>query len=485
MFKKRGKATSDLNRPRREGETIVDSQVTGARVWSTDIVKDAWGRYVHRGEALEQSPTERPFQYPVDDYVIKLPFGRGSRYIGCDYFVVRDGNTNEVIGVTYQCGVKGERATAAQIAAYTPSIAAQTFYILRSDIDNGYVVGTVVASDPNNKALTYSIPAITEDGPNTSILGINAVTGELYILFEGGIDAAFTPATATVRVTNEDGMIAEALMTVNFVVFHPSLYGEPGIYINADNASTITYNTGTGKVSAITDDSEAGVDLAQATTLKQPTYSSDSTLGANVLTFNTSNFTSTQATEINMSATGSSASDFTYLHNGVAPWSLVALIRPTTSQTVDIGTSGYLIATTAISVASEKGIFAGVIGSQKEAEMFAKTQTSATNVFTRLTTGDAVTLDTWHVLIMVHVPSATQSTVVGFIYVDGVLAAASGTKNAPAYSTLAPDSVLFIGTESDGLSRYVGKIAELSIIKADVRNSVAEITAQIQEKWGL
>jgi len=92
----------------------------------------------------------------------------------------------------------------------SPLIEAQEFTIAENS-DDGTIVGTVIASDPDGDNLTFSITAGNENGT----FSLNGVSGEITALSSIALDFETIPVyTLTVQVSDGE-LVATALVTIN------------------------------------------------------------------------------------------------------------------------------------------------------------------------------------------------------------------------------------------------------------------------------
>ncbi|MFK7953201.1 MAG: cadherin domain-containing protein [Ekhidna sp.] len=147
---------------------------------------------------------------------------------------VSDGNLNANATMTINLNDVDETVNQA------PQIVDQTFTIDENS-ENGSVVGTIVASDPDNDELTYSITA----GNMNSAFAIDVSTGSITVSNSGELDFETTP-TFSLTVEASDGELnANATMTINLNDVDETVNQAPQI---ADQTFTIDENSENGSV---------------------------------------------------------------------------------------------------------------------------------------------------------------------------------------------------------------------------------------------
>jgi len=95
-----------------------------------------------------------------------------------------------------------------------PTVSDQSFSI-EEDAPNGTVVGTVVATDPDQgDTLAYAITAGNTDGA----FAIDTATGEVTVANSAALDYETNPSfSLTVEVTDAGGLSDTATVTVNVI----------------------------------------------------------------------------------------------------------------------------------------------------------------------------------------------------------------------------------------------------------------------------
>lgn len=281
---------TSLGRKPRPGEFIVRDEVTGDAIWSSESTVDFWGRVVHVDTEEQPVPDEYKKldireEQPRWGSVYQAPALNRSAY----FVIMSDG---AVIGVfqsdNYSVGQYTE-ATTAQVNAYLPVVSNSIFSIREQDMNYGYLVGTMSATDPSGYGNLWSIT----DGNDQLLFTINSTTGAVYMMdvpLSITEDEAYTltirattiapgnlydEGTATITITNNVAPTITSSLTWNV----------------AENTTTVGTMTATDPTSdTITWSISGGVDSALFSInsssgalvfLSAPNYESPGDVGAN------------------------------------------------------------------------------------------------------------------------------------------------------------------------------------------------------------
>ena len=175
----------------------------------------------------------------------------------------------------YTCEV----ASASQITNYQPTIADQSFSLTRSLAAKDLSIGTIVASDPNGSALTYTITSFSGLGiyaNDTNAFDVNETTANLYVNYPTDLlSDTDTSYTLTVQTRNSDNLSNSATITINiFDVFVPTLAGSVGLWFDWALEGSVTVDGSSG-ITDIVEQTTTGYDFVQSNASYRPTYSID------------------------------------------------------------------------------------------------------------------------------------------------------------------------------------------------------------------
>lgn len=470
----------------RPGSWTLTCQRSKFPINSDDAVKQYNGHWVHKAFYRRKHPNE-DWRSPAEN----LSVGESANNLGVGTrrrLRCRLRNSaGVIIGVyestnPYTC----ELASAAEIAAYQPTVSDYEFSILRPLLADNIEVGTVVATDPNGFDLSYEITAGDTLGSlaeGTETFLIDDDTGLITVKTSSNITSSITQMILTVACTNSQRLSVDSTVTINIRPFDPTYFGDAALWMDPSQTSLIT-SDGANLVSQVLTATAAGVDLFQGTSANQPSLIESNQNGLDVIRFNQTASVGTEANTFYLSATDDTAADFKYLHDGTTAWTVITVVKPTTPTVVDTGGNSIILSTTDGNIVGKVGVEIGYSTSQNRMFAAIYSQASGTQV-ANMSSSASVTLDTYHVMIYVHVPNAATGQTVLFGYLDGTLISTAGTKSSVAYSTNNPTSVLNVGRSTNSSQRMIGSIGEVSIVKADLRNDVALITSLLQDKWGL
>lgn len=235
----------------------------------------------------------------------------------------------------------------------------------------------------------------------------------------------------------------------------------PEIWLDASDSATITSSGSPAKVSQWNDKSVNARHVTQATGTAQPTTGATTQNGLNVLDFDGGD-----------RLAAATASDWVFLHDGVAPYAIYLVCKVTTGIASLVGT------------ARRVGGTIGMIQEANAANLQNYVSTTAgalvSNDSRAVLTGRA---NSFNVLgILNDVGNATASNRAIF-RINGVeLSKANTSTGTPTSSN--PYGALNVGSDSAGAGLLTGSICELIIWKNPTTAQSKTVETYLNNKWG-
>lgn len=279
----------------RVGSWNLQDGRTGFTINSDDAVKQYNGTWVYPKFYRKRHPHDYWPSIPEEQGVGASGNNLGTTPAATLQCVLRDSGGN-VIGVyestnQFTC----ELASSAQVAAYQPTIADQSFNFDRFSLADFASVGTVVASDPNGLDLTYRISTnagLGDDLLDTETFIIDSNTGELFVKTSENITDTITSLSIVVEVRNSQNLSNSATITIDIVDTYSNLiisYEPAAFYeLSETSGSTILDTSGNGNNGQHLNSSDTGAtstiddsQLAPGLTGNSPVYQSKDVIMAN------------------------------------------------------------------------------------------------------------------------------------------------------------------------------------------------------------
>lgn len=260
------KDSSNINRPPRPFEYTLIDQTTGQLCWISDMTRDYWGRWVHKG--WEQTPS--PMEYAVLDFIEPYPEILTSEYssdtetsgLRTRYFVNSRTNLTTIWRSSDYSPGQYTEATAAQVTSYLPVVNDQTFNFGLESAPSNAQIGILAVFDPSGNGITWQIDTYPHLG-----FYLAPSTGVLYAS-QPELLAIDTPYQLTVRATSNfpGGIYDTAVITINTVsapvITGTGSSGSASVSIDENTTAVLTFTATDPNASTITWSINGGADAA-------------------------------------------------------------------------------------------------------------------------------------------------------------------------------------------------------------------------------